>query len=116
MIVKRLEEERLLTNSESEYFLLELQEKLTKEILEDKFELRRSIEHTKLFSRLSPEKSRELVEELLELEKVRSDIAVKIANLLPRNNDELRAIYAKERFTLSREELQEILNIVVKYI
>ena len=116
MIVKRMDEEQLLTNSESREILLKLQEKLPKDVLEDKFEMRRAIEHTKTFSKMEPEKARELVDELLKLEKVRADIAVKIANLLPRTNDELRAIYAKERFTLSKEELKEILDIVVKYI
>ena len=116
MIVKRIEEEQLITNSESRDILLKLQEKLPKEVLEDKFEMRRAIEHTKTFSYMEPEKARELVNELLKLEKVRADIAVKIANLLPRTNDELRAIYAKERFTLSKEELKEIIDIVVNYI
>jgi DNA-directed RNA polymerase subunit F len=116
MMVKRMEEEELLTISESKEILMKLQDDISKDVLDDKFVIRRAIEHSKLFSYLSPEKSRELVEELLALEKVRMDIAIKIANLLPRNNDELRAIYAKERFTLSKEELQEILTIVVKYI
>jgi len=44
------------------------------------------------------------------------DIAVKIANLCPRTKDELRAIYAKERFTLNEAELKAILDIVGKFI
>ena len=116
MIVKRVQGEQLLTNSEAKEILVELPEKLPKDVLETKFELRRSIEHTLLFGGLPAEKSRALVEELLTLDKVRNDIAVKIANVLPRTNDELRAIYAKERFTLSKDELQAILNVVAKYI
>jgi DNA-directed RNA polymerase subunit F len=42
------------------------------------------------------------------------EIAIKIADLRPANRDELRAIYAKERFTLSEEELDGILEIVFR--
>jgi DNA-directed RNA polymerase subunit F len=41
-------------------------------------------------------------------------IAVKIADVRPTSKDELRAIYAKERFTLSEEELNSILEIVFR--
>jgi DNA-directed RNA polymerase subunit F len=40
------------------------------------------------------------------------EIALKIADIGPVTKDELRAIYAKERFTLSEEELNGILEIV----
>jgi len=116
MMVKKVLEEQLLTNAEARETLVGIQEKLPKDVLEEKFELRRSIEHTSLFSGLPADKSRALVEELLTLDKVRNDIAVKIANVLPRTNDELRAIYAKERFTLTKDELQAILDVVAKYI
>jgi len=42
------------------------------------------------------------------------EIAIKIADIRPANKDELRAIYAKERFTLSEEELNRILDIVFR--
>ena len=79
------------------------------------YELRRSIEHANLLSKTTPEKSRALVEALTGLEKMRPEIAYRIANLMPRSRDELRAIYAKERFTLSGEELDQILEIVITH-
>ena len=76
------------------------------------YELRKSIEHANLLSKTSGEKSRLLVNELLKLEKMKPDIAFRIANIMPRTPDELRAIYAKEKYTLQPEELDTIIELV----
>ena len=66
-------------------------------------------------TKTSAENARAPVEKLLTLEKIKPDIAYRIANLMPRTRDELRAIYAKERFTLSGEELDEIIELVITH-
>jgi DNA-directed RNA polymerase subunit F len=76
------------------------------------YEFRRSIEHANQVAKTSPEKSVALVEQLQKLEKMKPEIAFRIANIMPKTRDELRAIYAKERFTLTTEELDSILEIV----
>ncbi len=76
------------------------------------YEFRRSIEHANQLAKTTPEKSASLVQALLKLEKMKPEIAYRIANVMPRTRDELRAIYAKERFTLVPEELDAILEIV----
>jgi len=53
-----------------------------------------------------------LVTELQKLEKMKPDIAFRIANIMPRTRDELRAIYAKEKYTLQPEELDTIIELV----
>lgn len=78
------------------------------------YELRRAIRHAELFAQGTAEESRRMVEELMKLEKMTQEIAVKIADIRPITKDELRAIYAKERFTLSEEELNGILEIVFR--
>lgn len=78
------------------------------------YELRRAIRHAELFSKGTAEESRAMVAELMKLEKMSPEIAVKIADVRPITKDELRAIYAKERFTLSEEELNNILEIVFR--
>ncbi len=78
------------------------------------YELRRAIRHAELFAQGTAEESRRMVEELMKLEKMTLEIAVKIADIRPITKDELRAIYAKERFTLSEEELNGILEIVFR--
>ena len=76
------------------------------------YEFRRSIEHANQLAKTAPEKSVALVAALQKLEKMKPEIAFRIANVMPRTRDELRAIYAKERFTLAPEELDTILEIV----
>jgi DNA-directed RNA polymerase subunit F len=79
------------------------------------YEFRRSIEHANQLAKTPPEKSQALVAELQKLEKMKPEIAYRITNIMPRTRDELRAIYAKERFTLSPEELDSILEIVTSH-
>lgn len=79
------------------------------------YEFRRSLEHANTLSKTTPEKSQDLVQELTRLEKMKPEIAFRIANIMPKTRDELRAIYAKERFTLAPEELDSILQTVASH-
>ncbi|QPV62319.1 RNA polymerase Rpb4 family protein [Halosimplex litoreum] len=108
--------EEYLTVAETKAVLEELErERAADEDREMRYELARAIEHVNRFAVLDPEESREFVAELQELEKVDEPTAYKIANLRPRDRDELRSIYAQERFTLSGDELDAILEVVAKY-
>ncbi|OPX71605.1 MAG: RNA polymerase Rpb4 [Methanoregulaceae archaeon PtaB.Bin108] len=80
------------------------------------YELRKSIEHANQLSKTSSEKSRLLVNELLKMEKMKPDIAFRIANVMPRTRDELRAIYAKEKYTLQADELDTIIEVVKTHL
>lgn len=115
-IFKEKVEEELLTISEAKELLADVEaDRALDEEREMRYELARAIEHVNRFAVLSPEDSRELVEELQELEKVDETTAFKIVDLLPEDRDELRSIYAQERYTLSGDELDDILNVVKKY-
>jgi DNA-directed RNA polymerase subunit F len=108
--------EEYLTVAETKAVLEELErERAADEDREMRYELARAIEHVNRFAVLDPEESREFVAELRELDKVDEPTAYKIANLRPRDRDELRSIYAQERFTLSGDELDAILEVVAKY-
>ena len=113
MIVKSILQEDLLTLAEVKEILDQIREKRSDEE-ELGYELRRAIRHAELFSKGTAEESRAMVAELMKLEKMSLEIAIKIADIKPVNKDELRAIYAKERFTLSEEELDNILEIVFR--
>jgi DNA-directed RNA polymerase subunit F len=113
MIVKSVLQQDLLTLAEVKDILDQIRDKRSDEE-ELGYELRRAIRHAELFSKGTAEESRALVAELMKLEKMSLEIAVKIADIKPVNKDELRAIYAKERFTLSEEELDNILEIVFR--
>ncbi len=110
MIGKRLLEERAISNAESRAIL---EKKAEKEELD--YEQKTTLDHLKKFSKLTPEKSEETIEELMKSnEKIKRDVAVKIVDLLPKDADDVKAIFAKERFALSKEEVEGILKIVSK--
>ena len=113
MIVKSVLREDFLTLAEVKEILDQIRERRSDEE-ELGYELRRAIRHAEIFSKGTAEESRALVAELMKLEKMSLEIAIKIADIKPVNKDELRAIYAKERFTLSEEELDNILEIVFR--
>jgi len=113
MIVKSILKEEFLTMAEVKEILDQIREKRADEE-ELGYELRRAIRHAELFSKGSAEENKALVAELMKLEKMTLPLAVKIADIRPVTKDELRAIYAKERFNLSDEELSNILEIAFR--
>ncbi|MEW6069136.1 MAG: RNA polymerase Rpb4 family protein [Candidatus Thermoplasmatota archaeon] len=74
-----------------------------------------ALEQAQKLSKLTPSKSESLVEELKKVERITEPLACKIADLLPADTEELRAVFAKERFNLTTEELDNILEIIKKY-
>jgi DNA-directed RNA polymerase subunit F len=79
------------------------------------YEFRRSIEHANKLAKTSPEKADALVAELLKMEKMKPEIAYRIANIMPKTRDEVRAIFAKERYNLTPEELDTIIEKVMAH-
>ncbi len=115
-IFKEIVGEEYLTVSEAKDLLSDIEaERALDEERELRYELARAIEHVNRFAVLETDEANELVEKLQELEKVNEATAYKIANLLPQDRDELRAVYAQQRYTLSGDELDDILDIVVQY-
>ncbi|WP_181685637.1 RNA polymerase Rpb4 family protein [Halorhabdus salina] len=116
-IFKEKVSEEYLTFAEAKELLADIeQERAADEEREMRYELTRAIEHVNRFATLDPEESQEFADEVLELEKVDEPTAYKIVNLQPRDRDELRAIYAQERYTLDGDELDDILDVVAKYV
>ena len=115
-IFKEKLSEEYLTTAETKEILADLEmERAADEEREMRYELKRAIEHVNRFALLGPEESLEFVDQLQELEKVDEATAYKIANLRPLDRDELRAVFAQERYSLSGDELDEILNVVKQY-
>ena len=73
-----------------------------------------ALQHATLYARLSGEEARALVKELMTVPMMSLANAYKIADLLPSHQDEVRAIFAKERFALGKEELDKVLELVGK--
>lgn len=113
MIVKTVLEEVNLTISEVKEILAELVTPRSEE--EFTYEFRRALDHVKTFAKLTAPQSRELVRELKKLEKMKEEIAIRIADIIPQSNDEVRSIYAKERFSLTEAEIEQILDIIARF-
>ncbi len=113
MIVKNVINEELLTISEAKELLDRIKEDRAEEVEEELgYELKKAIRHIDAFSKIDAEKSRALVNNLLELGNMKPEIATRIADILPNTRDELRSIYAKERFILTTEDLDQMLDLV----
>ena len=82
-----------------------------------RYEQKVSLAYAHKFSKLSESDTKKLIKELLELgmAKLKPEHAVKIADLMPQDRDDLRVIFAKERFSLKTDELDQILEVVTKY-
>ncbi len=116
-IFKETREEEYLTVAEVKELLADIEEeRALDEERELPYELARTIDHVNRFAVLEPAESRELVAELEALEKVDEATAHKLADLLPRTRDEVRAVFAQQRYTLEGDELDEILDVVAKYV
>jgi DNA-directed RNA polymerase subunit F len=115
-IFKKKLDEEYLTLAETKEILEDIEaDRAVDEEREMRYELARAIEHVNRFAELDVEESEEFVDQLQELEKVDEATAYKIANLRPLDRDELRAVFAQERYSLSGDELDEILNVVKQY-
>jgi DNA-directed RNA polymerase subunit F len=116
-IFKEKLDEEYLTVAETKEVLADIEmERAADEEREMRYELTRAIDHVNMFAELDADEAREFADELVELDKVDEKTAHKIVDLKPRDRDELRAIYAQERFSLSGNELDDILNVVKKYV
>ena len=104
---------RLLTTSE-------VKEILTRELLirdDPTNEQKYAKEQADRFGRLKSEPSVKLVDELMDsVPRVKEHLAYKIADFLPDHPDYVRAIFTRERFTLSDDEVSQIIEIVEKYL
>lgn len=72
-------------------------------------------DYTQKFASLDSKKVRELIKELLGIEKVREHQAVFLADMMPETEEDVRLIFAKERTSLSDDDVKQILEIVGKY-
>lgn len=113
MIVKQILGEQYLTLPEVKKILADVSKQKSAEDLQ--YELKRALDHANTFAKLDVTESKALVRELKGLSKMKEEIAIRIADIVPLSKDELRSIYAKERFTLTEDELEEILDIVARH-
>jgi len=80
------------------------------------YEQKLALDHLQKFAKQKGKDTKKIMDEVLSInEKFRPHHAVKIADLLPVDEGDVKAVFAKERFTLSKEEIKALLEVVDKY-
>jgi DNA-directed RNA polymerase subunit F len=75
---------------------------------------RRVLDYTIKFSNLDPGESDSLVEDLIKEGELERELAVQIANSLPKSIPEIRTFLGRQRI-ISEERMENILKIIKKY-
>lgn len=80
------------------------------------YEQKRALDHAKVASKLNQRDSGSLMKKLLKLDlNLTSERAVKIVDILPEDVDDVRAIFAKERFRHEESEIKKVVDLVDQY-
>ena len=108
MIGKKVIETEPITIAEAKEMLEE-----SSESYDPTYEQNLAIDHVTKFSKVDVETAQKLVNELQEI--IKKTQAIKIADVMPVDLADLRLMFAKERGSHKKEELEEILKIVNKY-
>ncbi len=103
--------EQYISLAEVRDFLTEANEK--RELLTTQ---KAAMEHARTVSTISVEQARQLIAEVSEIKDVSAFTACKIADLLPQYPEDVRAIFSKERVTMEPAVINQIIEIVSKYI
>ena len=72
--------------------------------------------HAQTVAKLSVEQTEALIAEVKALEFTTDSTSYKIADLLPKYPEDVRAIFSKERITLEPTDISKIIEIVGKYL
>ncbi len=76
-----------------------------------------ALTHAEKFVDMEPDKAKELLAELQEnFDFMPKKLAYKTVDILPTDKDGVRAIFARDRFTPSEEDCNNIVKIVKKYL
>lgn len=94
-----------------------------KEILEAEAKVRElsndqkiALDNATKVAKISGDDARKLVKELKDLEFISDPVAVKIADLLPTQPEDVRVLFAKERLILEKKQVDALLAVVQKYL
>ena len=75
-----------------------------------------ALDHAQTVCSISLDQANAIIDEVKQIDIVTDVVALKIADLLPRYPEDVRAIFSKERVTLEPAQIQQIIDIVEKHI
>jgi DNA-directed RNA polymerase subunit F len=93
-----------------------------KEIMEKKskknlsYEQKNALEHLSKFTKLNEKDVKKLKEELSKIKKLKEEHIIQICNFLPTTKDDLRVILYKDYTLFEESEINNILEIVKKFL
>jgi len=109
-------EEKPVSIPEVNKILKEKEKDYTEYGIELGYEQKKALEHAGKFSKLGVKDARELAVKLSSLElALTPDRVVKIVELMPADVDDVRAIFAKERFKYTEEDIKKVIDLVDQY-
>ncbi len=108
--------ERSVSLAEVKNILKDKKKEYTDEEKELYYEQKRALDHASKAAKLTPKDALKLMEGIKATGlTLTEDQLVKISDLLPETVDDVRAIFAKERFKYTEEEIKKILDVVAQY-
>ena len=75
-----------------------------------------ALDHAQTVCSISLEQANAIIDEVKQIDIVSDAVALKIADLLPRYPEDVRAIFSKERVTLEPQQIQQRIDIVAQHI
>lgn len=109
-------DERHVALAEVKKILEDKEKKYVKEGKELLYEQKRALEHARRYAKLEVKDVEDLRKKLAGLDmNLTEEQIVKICDLLPEEVDDVRAIFAKDRFRYGKEEIQKILDLIAQY-
>ena len=76
------------------------------------YEHKLALDHVRLLTQATVVQANQIIDKVIELEHVDDYYAAKIADVLPMHPDEVRSIFARERFSLGHDEIDSIISVV----
>jgi len=79
------------------------------------YEQKNALEHLKKFCKLTDKDAKAMREELGKTGKLKDRQIIAVMNMMPKDMDELRVLFANEIVSLTDDQKKEILSVVKKY-
>ena len=79
------------------------------------YEQKVALEHLKKFTKLKSAEAKKMIDELSNLLRMSPETVMQIVNIMPKDPDEVRLVFAREKFSLKDEEIKKIIEVVKKH-
>ena len=102
----------------SEFVSIPMVKNILEEVSEGRelnYEQKLALEHATYSVQTTTKDAEKLIKALMEHDRITEALAFKIVEIWPTHPDDVKAIFAKERFTIKEEDIQDILQKVADH-